>query len=82
MLLSSILSDCPLGGAESEIGRSLESSGSYSADSVGVTNIVYYLSVQKNWIPPAHTQTQTNIPPNARSVRSYGGSLHRSEIPK
>lgn len=58
MLLSSILSDCPLGGAESEMRRSLESSGSCSADGAAVTDIVYYLSVQKNLSPScSHTNT-------------------------
>jgi len=40
MLLTSILSNCPLGGAENEMRRSLKLSVSYSADSAGVTDIV------------------------------------------
>lgn len=56
MLLSSILSDCPLGGAENEMRRSLKSSASYSADNAGVTDIVnLVVSPEKNSSPSAHT---------------------------
>lgn len=55
MLLSSILSDCPLGGAENEMRRSLESSVSCSADSAGVTDIVHLVVSPEKLSSPLHT---------------------------